>query len=108
MMQPENLYRDIPPECQGETFEQLLDRPGVKLTRIVSYDHAMPDDEWYDQPEDEWVVLLQGSAKLAFEGESGLTELSEGDYLLIPAHCRHRVAWTSPEVATVWLALHVV
>jgi cupin 2 domain-containing protein len=25
---------------------------------------------------------------------------------MIPARCRHRVAWTDPAVDTVWLAIH--
>jgi cupin 2 domain-containing protein len=29
-----------------------------------------------------------------------------GDYVNLPAHCRHRVEWTDPERETVWLALH--
>jgi cupin 2 domain-containing protein len=41
-----------------------------------------------------------------FEGESQPRELKPGDYLLIPAHCRHRVAWTSSDEPSVWLAVH--
>jgi hypothetical protein len=32
--------------------------------------------------------------------------LGPGDWLLIPAHQKHRVAWTDPEAETVWLAVH--
>ncbi len=75
--------------------------------RIVSYDHAMPEDRWYDQSDDEWVIVLQGGAKLAFDDGSGPVDLFAGDYLYIPAHRRHRVAWTDPVGPTVWLAVHI-
>ncbi len=52
------------------------------------------------------MVLLSGAARLLFEGEAAARELRPGDYLLIPAHCRHRVEWTDPEQTTVWLAWH--
>jgi cupin 2 domain-containing protein len=29
-----------------------------------------------------------------------------GDHVQIPAHRRHRVAWTDPEQLTVWVAIH--
>ena len=32
--------------------------------------------------------------------------MGPGDYVHIPAHRRHRVAWTDPAQATVWLAVH--
>ena len=43
---------------------------------------------------------------VVLEGETEVRVLRPGDYLLIPAHCRHRVEWTDPEQKTVWLALH--
>jgi cupin 2 domain-containing protein len=32
--------------------------------------------------------------------------MKPGDWLLIPAHRKHRVDWTTPEEPTVWLAVH--
>ena len=75
----------------------------MRLERIVSHGHSSPEGFWYDQPEDEWVMLLQGAARLEFE--DSLMEMRPGDCLNIPAHRRHRVAWTTPEGPTVWLAL---
>lgn len=49
------------------------------------------------------MLLGRGSARLEFEGE-GMITLEYGDYLLIPAHCRHRVNSVSDDA--VWLALH--
>lgn len=51
-------------------------------------------------------MLLKGAARLYFEGEDADRLLRPGDWLVIPAHCRHRVTWTDPERTTVWLALH--
>ncbi|MEX0711947.1 MAG: hypothetical protein WD278_06335 [Pirellulales bacterium] len=51
-------------------------------------------------------MLVAGSAGLQFEGEPAIRQLRPGDYVLIPAHLRHRVEWTDPDQASVWLALH--
>ncbi|WP_422366156.1 cupin domain-containing protein [Pelagibius sp.] len=105
-----NLLRDLPPAASEEIFETLLQRPGVKLERIISSGQTTPEGECYDQEEDEWVLLLAGAAKLAVEGGAGTMEehdLAPGDALLLPAHCRHRVTWTDPLRPTIWLALHV-
>ena len=106
MTAPRNLLRSLPPAAAEEVFEILLERPGVKLERIVSRGQTTPEGEWYDQDWDEWVLLLAGAARLTIEGE-GETDLGPGDALLLPAHCRHRVAWTDPLRPTLWLALHV-
>jgi cupin 2 domain-containing protein len=51
------------------------------------------------------VVVLAGSAGLMV-GEAQPRRLEPGDYLHIPARKRHRVEWTAPGAATVWLAIH--
>jgi len=51
-------------------------------------------------------LLLQGRATLAYQNEAEPIHLQVGDYLLIPAHCRHRVEWTDPAIETLWLAIH--
>ena len=50
--------------------------------------------------------VLAGSAGVLFEGEAEPRTLRAGDHLLIPAHTRHRVAWTDPDRDTIWLAVH--
>ena len=108
MRQPRvhNLFAGIPEAIPREISDILLETPGFFLERIVSAGQATPEGEWYDQETHEWVVLLSGSAGLLFAGEDQARVLRPGDYVLIPAHCRHRVAWTDPEEKTVWLALH--
>jgi cupin 2 domain-containing protein len=101
-----NLFDSIPSKMPAELFEILLETKNFRLERIVSTGQATPPGEWYDQEAHEWVALLSGAAKLRFEDEPELRGLRPGDYLLIPAHRRHRVEWTDPTQATVWLALH--
>ncbi|MBZ8134300.1 cupin domain-containing protein [Afifella sp. IM 167] len=99
-----SLFDDLPQEALAEEiFTTLLSRPGVRIERIVSTGQATPADTPYDQPHDEWVLLLRGAAGLWIEGE-GEMELKPGDHLLIPAHRRHRV--TRTDLPTVWLAIH--
>ena len=33
--------------------------------------------------------------------------MGPGDWVWLPARCRHRVAWTDPDAPTVWLAVHL-
>jgi cupin 2 domain-containing protein len=51
------------------------------------------------------VIVLAGGAELAF-ADGATMRMTAGDYVHIPAHRRHRVAWTDPAQATVWLAVH--
>ena len=101
-----NLFAPIPPEITAEIIQVLLTTAHCRLERIVSTGQATPPGEWYDQDTHEWVALLSGGAGLRFEDEAETRVLAPGDYLLIPAHRRHRVEWTDPETPTVWLALH--
>lgn len=68
--------------------------------------HASPEGFWYDQDRHEWVLVLQGAARLRFEGDEQSIDMKPGDWLNIPAHQRHRVEWTTLDGPTVWLAVH--
>lgn len=102
------LLADLPSAAEGEVLDTLLARDGFRIERIVSHGQATPEGEWYDQENDEWVLVLSGAAKLLIEGETTPRDLGPGDFMLLPSHCRHRVAWTSPDEPTVWLAVHIV
>ena len=101
-----NVFADIPAALSAELFTPLLDAPNVRIERIVSLGHASPPGFWYDQPQAEWVIVLLGAAAILFEGEASPRTLRRGDYLHIPAHAKHRVAWTEADAPTVWLAVH--
>ena len=102
-----SLLESIPAVGDEESFEDLLSSPGVRLERIVSQGHASPDGFWYDQDDDEWVVVIEGEAELQIEGESSPRPMQPGDWILLPAHCRHRVVRTAEGRPTIWLALHI-
>jgi cupin 2 domain-containing protein len=101
-----NLLTNVPRQLRDEQILTLLQAPNVRIERIVSTGHATPPDQWCDQDRDEWVLVLAGSAGLVFEGEAAPRRLEPGSYVHIPAHVRHRVAWTDPATPTVWLAIH--
>jgi cupin 2 domain-containing protein len=101
-----HLFEDVPARLDNEQITTLLSSPALRIERIVSRGHGSPPGFWYDQDEAEWVIVLAGSARLTFEGETAARDLKPGDYVHIPAHRRHRVEWTDPAQATIWLAVH--
>src|SRR4051794_13678096 len=101
-----NIFEPVTKNAPGEQLTAFLTTANLRLERIVSHAHASPEGFWYDQEWAEWVIVLKGSAGLHFEGESAPRVLKAGDYVDIPAHARHRVAWTDAQEPTVWLALH--
>jgi len=106
MVRVHSLFKGIPARTDEEFCEELLVRGDVRIERIVSTGHASPQGFWFDQDDDEWVLLVKGSAVLGF-ADGTRTRLVPGDHLLIPRHARHRVEWTDPAGETVWLAVHL-
>lgn len=102
-----SLLEGLPPSRQpDELFTTLAALPGVRIERIVSTGQTSPDGFWYDQGWDEFVLLVAGTATLQVEGEDD-RRLAPGDWTLLPARTRHRVAATAAGEPTVWLAIHV-
>lgn len=101
-----NLLRALPDAGYEEQFQELFKHRGVRVERIVSRGQATPAGQWYDQAHDELVVLISGEACLQIEGEEHSRRLTAGEWLMLPARCRHRVVWTLPDRETIWLALH--
>jgi len=100
-----NLF-DLPnPLPTNEQFDDLIADHGVKIERIISTGQTTPEGEWYDQDRDEWVVLLQRTAEVTYEAGHRVA-LESGDALLIPAHQKHRVTYTSTNPPCIWLAVH--
>jgi cupin 2 domain-containing protein len=99
-----NLFENIPDELPAEHFADLIKTKNVRIERIVSFGHTSPDFGWYDQDENEWVIVMEGSGTILFE--NGIEHvLNKGDYLNIPAHTKHKVTRTDPNNMTIWLAV---
>ena len=96
------------PESFGpeEDLAVLWERPGARVERIVSSGHCSPPGFWYDQEDDEWVAVLSGTGEVEFAGGRKV-RLGAGGTLLIPAHARHRVSFTSAVPPCVWLCAFV-
>lgn len=101
-----NLFAKLPAARRAEAFTGLLERPGVRIERIVSNGQATPEDEPMVQEQDEWVVLLMGEAGIRIE-DSGAVTLRPGDHLTIAGGQRHWVTYTARDEPTVWLAVHI-
>jgi cupin 2 domain-containing protein len=102
----DNLYSRIPDARREEIFESLVATENFTLERIVSHGQSTPAGTWYQERRHEWVLLLSGAAGIKFEDEAETRMMQPGDYVLIPAHRRHRVEWTDPQNPTIWLAVH--
>lgn len=103
-MSMNNIFASIPERIQEELFEDLLKTDHIRIERILSRGQTSPAKGWYDQAENEWVMVLEGSGVIQFKDGREIT-LNKGDFCHIPAHERHRVAWTDPGRVTVWLAV---
>ena len=103
MINKKNIFENLPSKLEEEFFETIIQSDEFKLERIISKGHSSPKDFWYDQDQNEFVLLLKGSAKIEFEKE--IISLNEGDHIVIPAHTKHRVEETSKEEKTYWLTL---
>ena len=99
-----NLLLDSIPDSHQELFETLVQTGEVRIERIISTGQSSPEGFWYDQPEHEFVMVLQGAAVIDFEERPSIS-LEQGTWLHIQPHQRHRVAGTSADSATIWLAI---
>ncbi|TVO78366.1 cupin domain-containing protein [Sedimenticola selenatireducens] len=102
-MQPVNLLKEFGQALNQEQFETLLENPHIRLQRIISPPAFR--SEPFQQPEDEWVLVLQGEGILEIADEQ--ITLGVGDSLLIPAGTPHRVITTSIDPHCIWLAFHL-
>ena len=101
----QNIYELTQGLNHLEIFEQIVSGKNIQIERIVSTGQTTTLGQWYDQELDEWVILLQGEAELAYADNTRI-KLKAGNYLLIPAHTKHRVEYTSIEPPCIWLAVY--
>lgn len=102
-MPANNLFSTIPKLTHGEHIEELLRHRNIVIERIVSTDSI--EAKTCNQPQDEWVALLQGEAQLELDGRQ--VTLHQGESCFIPAHTPHQVIATSAEPRCIWLAIHI-
>lgn len=95
----------IPAELPQEVTESLATGNGVRIERIISKGHCSTSDFWYDQEQNEWVLLVKGEARLRFEEGNRILHMTEGTHVNIRAHERHRLEWTREDAETIWLAV---
>jgi len=99
-----NIFSNIPSELPNEIFEDIILTDKLRVERIISNGHTSPDNGWYDQSENEWVMVLSGYGVIEYVNGDKFT-LKQGDYLHIKANEKHRVIETSANETTVWLAI---
>jgi cupin 2 domain-containing protein len=102
-MYPINLFKPDQVEGQEESYQTLLEHRNVHIERILSPPETRT--EITTQEHDEWLSVLQGSARLDLAGKVVL--LHRGDLLLIPANTPHQVLTTSRHPHCLWLAVHI-
>ena len=74
-----NLFANLPELSGSEQSLTLFEDSGITIQRIVSQSYNSPVDFWYDQDEDEWLMVVRGEATLEFEGGRVETDsLSDG------------------------------
>jgi len=100
-----NIFDKIKIDKEKEIFEILFQNRVVKIEKIVSNGQTSKPNFWYNQDEIEFVILLSGKAQIEFEDK--IINLKKGDYHIISAYCKHRVAFTDLENSTIWLAIFI-
>lgn len=99
-----NIFADLPDAIDSEVFEDIVKSETVRIERIVSHGQASPETGWYNQDQNEWVIVLSGEGCIMFDNGHEHS-LQAGDYIHIPAHQRHRVVRTAADKPTIWLAV---
>ena len=102
-MDKSNIFGNILADSKNEQFYEILKNEKVRIETIVSNGHKSEKDFWYDQDENEFVMLLEGHAIIEFEDKR--VEMVKGDFIDIPKHVKHRVMFTSNTEPTIWLAV---
>ena len=103
MLKKYNIFDKVIIDKNEENFFQIFKNESIRVERIVSNGQKSPEDFWYEQIENEYILLLSGNAILEFEDFE--VELKNGDCLNIEAMQKHRVKFTSLDEPTIWFAV---
>ena len=85
-----NLFENIPEDLPEELFETLVKTDNVHIERIVSRGHTSPEEGWYEQDRNEFVLVLKGAARLEFEG-GRVVSMGAGDWVEILSGEIHKI-----------------
>ncbi len=102
-MKKYNIFEEIIIDKNEEKFFEIFKNETIKIEKIVSNGQTSPQNFWYEQEENEFVLVLEGFAILQFEDKE--IELKKGDCLNIKAKQKHRVKFTSLDEPTIWFAV---
>lgn len=107
MIEKTNIFDNIQVDKKNEKFFEILHSKTVKIEKIVSNGQQTHEDYWYNQDKNEFVLILDGFAKLQIKENNIIKEieLNKGDYIDIKANVEHRVSYTCTNNPTVWLAV---
>ena len=97
----DNIFNPNQDNPEKEQLDTLLQTPKIHIEKITS--NGQVSDEWYEQKQDEWVVLIEGEGHLLFKDGTKI-RLLKGEYIYIPRMKRHKVIYTSSPA--IWLAIH--
>lgn len=102
-MELKNIFADIEHVGEEEVFNVLGKSANCRIEGIAVAGYSSPKGFWYDQENDEFIMLLQGEATLEFEDR--MVDMKAGDYLIIHKNCRHRIEKSSLDPVCVWLCV---
>ena len=102
-MKKYNIFEEIIIDKNEEKFFEIFKNETIKIEKIVSNGQTSPQNFWYEQEQNEFVLVLEGFAILEFEDKE--IELKKGDCLNIKAMQKHRVKFTSLDEPTIWFAV---
>lgn len=100
-----NILSDFTADDFSEQEQELLAFSKGRVVRIVSFGNTSPQGFWYEQTEDEWVVVLSGVGEIEWADGAKL-RLEQSDNVFIPANKKHRVSYTSSNPPCIWLAIY--
>lgn len=103
-MKKKNVFDKVNVDKNNEEYITLLRDKSVRIERIVSNGQKSEENFWYEQDENEFILVLEGDAILEFE-DKGEIELKKGDFLDIKVREKHRIKYTSTSQPTIWLAI---
>ncbi len=102
-MNIKNIFDKINVDKINEEFIEILRDTNIRIERIVSNGQISEDGFWYEQDENEFVLLQEGEAILEFEDRD--VSLKKGDFIDIKSRQKHRIKYTSLSEPTIWLVI---